>query len=146
MFGVELQHPRIGVNPVIWSNDDLPALGDHISLERCLSEARAAGYAGIELGHKFPRTADVLGPLLEDHDLALVSGWYGGRLLERGVEAELEAAEPQVELLSALGCEVLIYAEVSGCVHGTRGQPIEARRRLSAEDLPAFGVALTAFA
>lgn len=146
MAGHDTQPPRIGVNPVIWSNDDLPILGDHISLERCLAEARAAGYAGIELGHKFPRESEPLRALLEEHELELVSGWYGGRLLERGVEAELEAARGQVELLRALGCGVFIYAEVSGCVHGTRGQPIEARRRLAAADLPEFGVALTAFA
>ena len=46
---------RLGINPLTWSNDDLPSLGAENSLETCLREARAAGYAGVELGHKFPR-------------------------------------------------------------------------------------------
>jgi inosose dehydratase len=134
------------VNPVIWSNDDLPALGDDISVDRCLREARAAGYAGIELGHKLPRDAEALRALLAPRGLELISGWYGGRVSERGAARELEAAEAQVDLLRAFGCEVLVYAEVAGCVHGTMGQPIEARRCLAPSALVDFGRELTAFA
>ena len=45
---------RLGIAPIGWSNDDLPELGGEISLEQCLSEARAAGYSGVEKGGKFP--------------------------------------------------------------------------------------------
>ena len=38
---------RIGINPITWSNDDLPELGGETPLETCLAEAREAGYAGI---------------------------------------------------------------------------------------------------
>ena len=58
---------RVGVNPIVWSNDDFHDLGGDIPLERCLAEARAAGYAGIELGHKFPREPERLRPLLDAH-------------------------------------------------------------------------------
>ena len=51
---------RIGANPICWSNDDLPRIGGWISLEQCLSEARAFGIAGMELGHKFPRQPELL--------------------------------------------------------------------------------------
>lgn len=60
-------------------------------LDTCLREAREAGYQGIELGRKFPRQAETLGPLLAAADLRLASGWYSGLLAERSVEAELEA-------------------------------------------------------
>ena len=60
---------RIGVNPLTWSNDDLPSLGAENSLETCLTEARAAGYAGVELGNKFPRDAAKLRPILKTHGL-----------------------------------------------------------------------------
>ena len=46
---------RIGINPITWTNDDVPELGGDTPLEICLSETREAGYAGIELGGKFPR-------------------------------------------------------------------------------------------
>jgi sugar phosphate isomerase/epimerase len=45
---------QIGTNPIAWSNDDLPELGGATPLELCLAEAHAAGFTGIESGHKFP--------------------------------------------------------------------------------------------
>ena len=49
---------RIGANPIGWSNDDMLEIGGNIPLEQCLSEARAAGFVGMELGNKFPRTVE----------------------------------------------------------------------------------------
>src|ERR1700752_4595465 len=74
---------RLGISPIGWSNDDLPELGGDVPLDRCLAEARAAGYEGIEVGHKFPRDPPVLRQILERFGLALISGWYSGRLLDR---------------------------------------------------------------
>ena len=42
---------RIGINPLTWSNDDMPELGGGTPLETCRAEAREAGYEGIERGH-----------------------------------------------------------------------------------------------
>jgi inosose dehydratase len=134
---------RLGVNPIGWTNDDLHALGDDIPLEACLAEARQAGYAGIELGRKFPRRAAQLGPLLERHGLALVSGWYGARLLARTPEAELAAMAPHAELLATLGCTVMIVAEETGCVHGRLDAPLSTRPRIVEGQWPRFGAALT---
>ena len=53
---------RLGIAPIAWSNDDLPQLGGDTPLETCLAEAHQAGFAGIELGHKFPRDAALLRP------------------------------------------------------------------------------------
>ena len=47
---------RIGANPIGWSNDDLQEIGGGTPLEVCLAEAREAGFAGMELGHKFPQS------------------------------------------------------------------------------------------
>jgi len=107
---------RLGVSPICWSNDDLPELGGDIPLETCLDEARKAGFAGIELGNKFPRDAGSLRPLLARHGLSLVSGWYGGHLLERPLAAEIDAIEAHLALLSEMGCPVLVFAEVSGSI------------------------------
>ena len=130
---------RIGINPLTWSNDDLPALGADIPLETCLAEAAAAGYAGVELGHKFPRKPALLGPLLERHHLALVSGWYSLRLLERDADAEFAAMQPHLELLRALGSGVMVCAEVTGCVHGDLRARLSSRPVIPARDWPAFG-------
>lgn len=121
---------RVGVNPIVWSNDDLHSLGGEIPLETCLAEARAAGYEGIELGHKFPRTARELGPLLRRHGLALVSGWHSTNLLERNVEAERDAIAPHCALLMELGAQVVIVAECAGAVHARRDVRLADRPRL----------------
>ena len=94
---------RIGINPITWTNDDAPELGSDTPLETCLSETKQAGYAGTELGGKFPREAAVLGPILDRHGLALVSGWYDGRCAEKAVDAEFEAILPHLTLLRDLG-------------------------------------------
>ena len=137
---------RLGISPIGWSNDDLPELGGDTPLDSCLAEARAAGYEGIELGHKFPRDHAVLRHILERFGLALISGWYSGRLLERSVRAEIAAIEPHCSLLVAMGCAVLVYAETSGSIAGDRHHPLSGRPRLGASDWHDFGVRLTELA
>src|SRR5215467_4928634 len=136
----------LGVSPIAWSNDDLPELGGDTLLDSCLAEARAAGYDGIELGRKFPRDPAVLRDILERFGLALISGWYSGRLLERSVRAEIAAIEPHFSLLVAMGCAVLVYAETSGSIAGDRRHPLSGRPRLGASDWHDFGARLTELA
>jgi inosose dehydratase len=137
---------RFGVSPIGWSNDDLPELGGATPLQTCLAETHDAGFTGIELGHKFPREAQTLRPVLAQYGLALVSGWYSGRLLDHSVEEELTAVGSHVDLLAAMGCEVLVYAETTGAVIGDRNRPLSSRPRLGDGDWPAFGARLTEFA
>ena len=47
---------RIGINPISWSNDDLPELGGETPLEVALSEGAQIGYEGFELATSFPRS------------------------------------------------------------------------------------------
>ncbi len=124
---------RIGVSPIAWSNDDLPGVGDHIDLETCLREAAAAGYDGIELGGKFPRDARRLAPRLEHHGLALVSGWYGGHLLERTARDEAAALQGHLDLLKRMGCSVLVFAEVSSCIHADFARGFSQRPIMNSE-------------
>lgn len=53
---------QLGINPLTWTNDDLPSLGAETSLETCLSEGKEAGFAGFELGNKFPAKRACLAP------------------------------------------------------------------------------------
>ena len=137
---------RIGTNPIAWSNDDLPALGGDTPLETCLTEAREAGFVGIELGNKFPRHAAQLRPILDAHGLALISGWYSGALCERDAAAEMIALRPHLDLLKAMGCTVLIYAECTGTVHGSQGVPLSRRPVMAEADWAPFAARLTKLA
>ena len=137
---------QLGINPLTWTNDDLPSLGAETSLETCLSEGKEAGFAGFELGNKFPREARLLGPILQRHDLRLVSGWYSGRLLERSVEEEIAAVQSHLTLLRELGAKVLVFAEVSGCIHGEQQTPVHLRPRFPQARWKEYGEKLTEFA
>jgi inosose dehydratase len=129
---------RIGINPITWSNDDMPELGGDTPLETCLAEAKQAGYAGLELGNKFPRDAATLAPIMSAHGLAVVSGWYSARLVERDAEAEIAAMRPHLDLLRAMGCAVMVFAETTGSVAGDRGTPVAKRPVLSEAQWPIF--------
>ena len=137
---------RFGINPLTWTNDDLPSLGAETSLETCLRQAREAGFTGVELGNKFPRVANELRPILQAHDLNLVSGWYSGRLLERDADTEWDAMSRHFALLHSLGCEVMVFAEVSRCTHGDQLAPVSQRPHLARLEWPGFCDRLTALA
>ncbi|MER8783826.1 myo-inosose-2 dehydratase [Mesorhizobium sp. M0664] len=137
---------KIGINPITWSNDDVPALGGDTSLDTCLSETALAGYRGTELGGKFPRQAEVLGPLLSSYGLELVSGWYDGRILDRTVDEEFAAITPHLQLLRDLGARIVVYADTSRGRHDGIFAPISERPRLADGDWPSYGVKLTALA
>ena len=99
---------RIGINPISWSNDDLPSLGGETPLEVALAEGAAIGYRGFELGNKFPREPEALRHVLERHGLALVSGWYSGRLARRSVDEEIADVGPHLRLLAECGANVMV--------------------------------------
>ena len=128
----------IGINPITWSNDDLPGVGGHIGLDTCLREAGAAGYAGIELGGRFPRDAGRLAPMLERHGLALVSGWYGGHLLRRSAREEAAELENHLDLLQRMGCRVLVFAEVTSCSHADIATGVSRRPRMNRDQWKRF--------
>jgi len=129
---------RLGINPLSWTIDDLPEVGGETPLETCLGEARAAGFEGVELGCKFPRTAPELRTALAPYGLALVSGWYSTNLLLRDAAAEFEAMRPHRELLADLGCEVVVVAETTRCIHGNRRARLSQRPVLAPADWPRF--------
>lgn len=137
---------KIGINPITWTNDDLPELGGDTPLETCLSETALAGYRGTELGGKFPRRSDELGPILAAHKLELVSGWYDGRILDRTVEDEFDAILPHLTLLRDLGAKHVVYADTSRGRHDAIHAPISQRPRLADDEWRAYGAKITALA
>jgi inosose dehydratase len=137
---------RLGIAPIGWSNDDLPELGGEISLEQCLREAREAGYSGVEKGGKFPLDPNALGPILEAHGLALVSGWFSGELREGSIEREKRRIARQLALYQALNVPVMVYAETTGTVQGDLDTPVASRPRMPEDEFKSYGDKLTELA
>ena len=137
---------RLGMSPISWSNDDLPQLGGDTPLEVCLSETREAGFVGTETGGKFPKQADALAGVLADHDLALVSGWYSGTLINNDLESELDRIADQLALFKAVGASVIVYGETYETVQNRQERPLSSRPKLDNFDVAAYGRRLTALA
>src|SRR3977135_373173 len=121
-------------------------LGAETSLETCLAEARQIGFEGMELGHKFPRDPVALVATLERFGLACVSGWYSAQLLARDARAELACLRPHLDLLKAVGSPVLVFADVSGAIHGNLQHPLSQRPCLKANEWREFARRITELA
>jgi len=143
---------RIGINPISWSNDDLPELGGDTPVETALREGAEIGYQGFELGNKFPSEPAALRALLAEYGVACVSGWYSGRLAEGSVADEIEGCRAHMAKLQFNGCRVVVYGEVAGSIQGRIDTPLarrpqfvdEAAWRAYAQRLDAFGAHLKA--
>ena len=125
---------RIGINPISWSNDDLPALGGETSLETALSEGAEIGYEGFELGNKFPKDPQALKAKLAEFGVACVSGWYSGHLAQDTLANEIARCHSHMTKLQAQGCKVVVYGEVAGSIQGEIGTPLSMRPRFQMED------------
>jgi inosose dehydratase len=137
---------KIGINPISWSNDDLPSLGGEIPLEVALAEGKAIGYQGFELGNKFPRQSAALRNVLSQHGLELVSGWYSGRLARRSAQEEIRAVAPHLELLADNGAKVMVYGEVADSIQGTSSPLYKRPRFFRREQWLEYAVKVTALA
>ena len=137
---------RYGVNPIAWSNDDLPWLGGETPLETCLTDTAELGFEGIELGNKFPRNATELQPILDQYGLALIGGWYSGNILQDDAESEIASLQDHLALLKAMHSNVFIYAECSNTIHGDIRKGMQEKPVLNEETWPLFGQRLSAVA
>lgn len=145
---------RIGINPISWSNDDLPALGGETPLETALREGAEIGYVGFELGNKFPKDGPSLKAKLDEFGVVCVSGWYSGFLAEvapgqsnaQAVAAEIERCKAHMSKLQYNGVTVVVYGECAGTVQGQIDTPVSKRPQFATEALwRAYAERLNAF-
>ena len=137
---------RLGANPIGWSNDDLQDIGGDIPLETCLSEAREAGFEGMEKGNKMPNDGAALKAKLAEFGMVFVAGWYSTELLTRSAREEFAAAQAHIAMTRATGSNILIAAECSNTIHGNRSAPLSTRPKLSAGEWAAYGANMSEFA
>lgn len=137
---------RWGVSPIAWCNDDMRELGGDTTLDELLTDVKEIGFEGVELGHKFPRDADALAPIMARHELDVVGGWYSSNLLVRDADAEIAALAKHLALLEAMGSTIFILAETSNAVHGDRGSRLDTHPVLAPGEWKQFGERLNTVA
>ena len=137
---------RLGANPIGWSNDDLREIGGETPLETCLAEAREAGFEGMEKGNKMPNDGAALKAKLAEFGMVFVGGWYSTELLRRSARDEFEAAKAQIAMTRGAGAEILIAAETSNTIHGSRSIPLSKRPQMAGDKWADWGAKMTEFA
>lgn len=136
---------KLGIAPIAWWNDDLKELSDDVSLEECLSQAREAGFTGMETGRRFPMDAAILGPILRKHNIQICGGWFSGLLLDGDLEREKDRVAEQMQLFKVMGAPCIVYGETARTIQGNRSMPLAQRSRLDEGEIKAYGRKMTAF-
>jgi inosose dehydratase len=109
---------KLGIAPIGWTNDDLPELGGEIPFEQCVSEMALAGFAGSEVGNKFPKDPAILNRALELRGLGICNAWFSSFLTTKPYkEVEAEFIKHR-DFLHAVGATVIGAAEQGRSIQG----------------------------
>lgn len=115
---------EIGIAPIAWTNDDMPDLGRENTFAQCVSEMALAGYAGTEIGNKYPKDPQVLRKALELRNLKVASAWFSAFLTTRPYEETERAFIAHRDFLHEMGARVIVVSEQGHSVQGKIDTPI----------------------
>ena len=109
---------KLGIAPIGWTNDDLPELGGEIPFEQCVSEMALAGFAGSEVGNKYPREPKALNRALGLRGLTICNAWFSSFLTTKPYKEVEEAFIKHRDFLYAVGARVIGAAEQGHSIQG----------------------------
>jgi len=105
-----LTNAQLGINQILWANDDLPELNPPIDAEAILDEMARLGFKGSQLGTTFPR-GERLRDALAARDMRIAEVYTTIECTADGpVDGALEAARESLEELCAADGDVLVPA------------------------------------
>jgi inosose dehydratase len=103
----------VGTASVNWGYDPLYTWVVPPPFEQMLAEMASSGYAGTEISYHFPADVDSLHADLTRHHLRAASTFHSVSLLDPSLQAsEIARVMPVADRLLALGCDVLILADL----------------------------------
>lgn len=109
---------KLGISPLLWSNDDFTDIGQDITLSQCLTDMSFLMYEGCEIGSKFPSDIENLESLSNEYKLKFCNQWFSLHLLTIPFEVVKYEFEKHLTKLAKLGAKVVGVAEVSFSTHG----------------------------
>ncbi|MDR1464872.1 MAG: myo-inosose-2 dehydratase [Oscillospiraceae bacterium] len=116
---MSFQNVKLAIAPIAWTNDDMPDLGGENTFEQCVSEMALAGFAGCEVGNKYPADREVLKKALDLRGLTICNRWFSSFLLTKPFSEVAAEFEAQLDFLSFLGAKVIGASEQSFGIQGT---------------------------
>lgn len=125
---------KLGIAPIGWTNDDMPELGAENTFAQCVSEAALAGFAGTEVGNKYPKDPTVLIKELELRGLCIASAWFSAFLTTRPLEDNVAAFIKHRDFLYQLGAKVIVVSEQGHSIQGMMDVPVFTRKPVFANE------------
>ncbi|MFV0412795.1 MAG: myo-inosose-2 dehydratase, partial [Oscillospiraceae bacterium] len=115
---------KLGIAPIGWINDDMPDLGKENTFEQCISEAALAGFAGTEVGNKYPKDPKTLHWYLNLRGLSIASAWFSSFLTTAPYEETETAFVQHRDFLYAMGARVIVVSEQGHSIQGQMETPV----------------------
>jgi inosose dehydratase len=109
---------KLGIAPIAWTNDDMPELGKENSFEQCISEMALAGFAGSEVGNKYPRDPGTLKRYLALRNLEIASAWFSSFLTTKPLQETVDAFVLHRDFLHEMGAKVIVVSEQGRSIQG----------------------------
>ncbi|WP_332237731.1 myo-inosose-2 dehydratase [Sporolactobacillus sp. KGMB 08714] len=125
---------KLGIAPIAWTNDDMPALGRENTFEQCISEMALAGFSGTEIGNKYPKDPEVLKHYLDLRHLQVASAWFSAFLTTKPYEETEKAFIKHRDFLNAMGAKVIVVAEQGHSVQGQIDTPLFKNKAIYTEE------------
>ena len=113
----------LGIAPIAWTNDDMPDLGGENTFEQCISEMALAGYAGCEVGNKYPSDTAVLKKALNLRNLQICNRWFSSFLISKPYEEVEKEFKAALAFLKEMGAKVIGLSEQSYSIQG-KAEPV----------------------
>ena len=109
---------KLGIAPIGWTNDDMPALGGENTFEQCISEMALAGFTGCEVGNKYPKDTTELKEALDLRGMRIASKWFSSFLATKPYEETEKEFLKELDYLEAVGANRINVSEQSHSVQG----------------------------
>lgn len=109
---------KLGIAPIGWTNDDMPDLGSENTFEQCVSEMALAGFAGSEVGNKYPRDVEVLKKALALRNMEICNAWFSACFTTKTKEEVAAEFIEHRDFLHAIGAKIIGAAEVGNSIQG----------------------------
>lgn len=122
----------LGICPIGWTNDDLPALGAENTFQQAISEMALAGFEGTEIGNRYPKDPTVLKSYLEPRGLRIASAWFSSFVI-KDIEQTKKDFIQHRNFLYALGAKVIVVSEQTHSIQGS-DQPIYDNKPIFSEE------------
>lgn len=107
---------HLGIAPIVWSNDDMPALGGENTFEQCISEVALAGFEGTEVGGKFPTDPETLKNALDLRGIRIASQWFSSYLCSTSYEENEKEFIKTLDFLEKLSVNKVNVCELTHCL------------------------------